>query len=160
MQSYLKYEETDIDKYLTGEFQTRFDTNLLNKICDTNLNFYRYENDISNNYEVTRKFFILSVKKLNANSINDAKTKNTMSLNYFNADNRIAINDIGAKCPYWARTFSRSTYCMVGYNGVITSTVGTVAKYSIRPAFTIPNNTKISKIYDKTLNQNIYIFDI
>ncbi len=163
MQHDTKYQETKIDKYLTGEFLERFDTKLLKKICNTELNFseYGYEKGVYHNYEINRQFFILSLTELNYSGANhDNKTKNTMKLKYFNNNNLIAFNDSGIESPYWTRTaYFASEYFIVGYTGGITTT-GDNAKFGVRPAFTIPNNTKIINIYDQNLMQNIYVLDI
>lgn len=164
MASHVKYEETDVDKYLTGEFLKRFDSKLLNQIYNTELSFseYGYEKGKYNNYEINRKFFILSLTELNDRSgaYYDHQTKNKMKLKYFNASNKSTINDIGVESPYWTRTsYYASEYYIVGYTGGVTKT-GNGAKFGVRPAFTIPNDTKINKIYDRDLMQEIYIFGI
>ena len=163
MQHDTKYQETDIDKYLTGEFLKRFDTKLLSKICNTELSFseYGYEKGVYHNYEINRQFFILSLTELNYSGANrDNQTKNTMRLKYFNSNNLMAFNDSGIESPYWTRTaYFASEYYMVGYTGGITTT-GSEAKFGVRPAFTIANNTKITKIYDQNLMQDIYVLDI
>lgn len=79
MQSDVKYQETDVDKYLVNEFPKRFDTRLLNQIYNTELSFseYGYEKGKYNNYEINRKFFILSLTELNSASRQyDNQTKN------------------------------------------------------------------------------------
>lgn len=163
MQSDAKYQETDVDKYLTGEFLKRFDTNLLSKICNTKLSFseYGYEKGVYHNYELNRQFFILSLTELNYRGTNhDNQTKNTMKLKYFNSNNLMAFNDSGIESPYWTRTaYFASEYYMVGYTGGITTT-GDSAKFGVRPAFTIANDTKLTKIYDQNLMQDIYVLDI
>ena len=163
MQHDTKYQETDVDRYLTGEFLKRFDTNLLSKISNTELSFseYGYEKGVYHNYEINRQFFILSLTELNYGGINrDNQTKNTMKLKYFNGNNLMAFNDSGIESPYWTRTaYFASEYYMVGYTGGITTT-GESAKFGIRPAFTISNSTKITKIYDQNLMQDIYVLDI
>lgn len=163
MQSDTKYQETDVDKYLTGEFLERFDTKLLGRISNTELSFseYGYEKGLYYNYEIGRQFFILSLTELNYSGINrDNQTKNTMKLKYFNSNNLRAFNDSGIESPYWTRTsYFASEYYMVGYTGGVTTT-GNNAKFGVRPAFTIANNTKIVKIYDQNLMQDIYVLDI
>lgn len=163
MQHNTKYQETDVDKYLTGDFLKRFDTKLLGKICNTQISFseYEYEKGVYHNYEINRQFFILSLTELNYSGTKlDNKTKNTMKLKYFNSNDLMAFNDSGVESPYWTRTsYFESGYYMVGYTGVITST-GNNARFGVRPAFTISNNTKITKIYDQNLMKNIYVLDI
>lgn len=160
MEGYVKYQETDVDKYLTEEFPKRFDTRLLNQIYNTELSFSKY--GYEEGYEINRKFFILSLTELNYSSAAyDNQTKNKMELKYFNNDNRSTVNDIEVKSPYWTRTLSYASgyYYMVGYNGGITY-IGSGAKLGVRPAFTIQNNTPITKIYDRELMQEIYVFDV
>lgn len=136
---------------------------LMPTIYNTELSFseYGYEKGVYNNYEINRKFFILSCTELNNYGINrDNQTKNKMKLKYFNSDNRSTVNDVGVESPYWTRTsYYASNYYMVGYNGIITYT-GNGAKFGVRPAFTIKTDTKIVKIYDMNLEQKIYAFDI
>lgn len=159
----VKYQETDVDKYLVEEFTKRFDTRLLNQIYNTELSFseYGYEKGKYNNYEINRKFFILSLTELNDYSAHyDNQTKNKMKLKYFNANNKSTVNDVGVESPYWTRTsYYASQYYMVGYTGGVTQADGD-AKFGVRPAFTIPNDTKIIKTYDRELMQEIYVFDI
>lgn len=163
MDGYDKYEETDVDKYLSGEFEKKFDDNFLSKICNTQLSFseYDYNNEKYKNYEISRKFFILSLTELNAyGSSFDNKTKNKMKLKYFSDFPLVTTNDIGEESPYWTRTTGNQTsYYMVGYTGGIAYT-GSNAKFGVRPAFTIPNNTKIKKIYNEEFTKEIYILDI
>lgn len=163
MDGYDKYEETDVDKYLSGEFENKFDDNFLSKICNTQLSFseYDYNNEKYKNYEISRKFFILSLTELNAyGSSFDNKTKNKMKLKYFSDFPLVTTNDIGEESPYWTRTTGNQTsYYMVGYTGGIAYT-GSNAKFGVRPAFTIPNNTKIKKIYNEEFTKEIYILDI
>lgn len=163
MDGYDKYEETDVDKYLSGEFKKKFDNNFLSKIYDTQLSFseYDYNNEKYKNYEINRKFFILSLTELNAyGSSFDNKTKNKMKLKYFSDFPLVTTNDVGEESPYWTRTTGNETsYYMVGYTGGIAYT-GSNARFGVRPAFTIPNNTKITKIYNEEFMKEIYILDI
>lgn len=160
MQNHFKYQETNVDKYLNGDFKKKFDSNLLDNIYDTELSFSECENGNYNNYEINRKFFILSLTELNYDLSFDNKTKNKMKLKYFDNNNLTTVNDIGVKSPYWTRTFDPSkSFYIVGYNGGVTIT-GTDAKFGVRPAFTISNKTKIKEVYDKELMQDIYVLDI
>ena len=155
MKNNVRYEENDVDKYLTGEFLERFDNKLLSNILNTKLTFFEY--DENREYEINRKFFILSFSELDSYG---NQTKSKMKLKYFEDNSRIANNDIGIESPYWTRTSHYSdSYYMVGYDGMVTYT-GSDARFGVRPAFTIPNNTKITNLYDEFLMQDIYVFDI
>lgn len=159
MYSYHDYEQTDIDKYLNGEFLNKIDKDMLNKISNTNLSFSDYENGVYNNYDITRKFFILSLTELGISTSFDNKSKNKMVLDYFNSnESRRTNNEIGVECPWWTRT-RYGGWCAVGYTGGIITNVTTDAKYGVRPAFTISNTSKIKQIYNEELNKQIYIFE-
>lgn len=158
MQSGVKYEETDVDKYLTGNFLKGIDARLSDKICDTELSFsqYGYESGVYDNYEINRKFFLLSLTELGCDNY-DNQTKNRMQLTYFNEENRTTVNDAGAESPYWTRTSDYgSDYFMIGYTGWWES-MDSDTKWGVRPAFTIANTTKITEIYNSYLMQNIYV---
>lgn len=162
MQKGVKYQETDVDRYLTGEFLRRFDSKVLNKIANTQLSFskYGYEAGVYDNDEIKRQFFILSLTELNdASAYQDHQTKNKMKLKYFNNNSKTAVNDFGVESPYWTRTSDGESYYLMGYTGVATYT-GSGAKFGVRPAFTIPNDTKITKVYDKNLMKEIYVLDL
>lgn len=159
MQNNVRYEETNVDKYLTGDFLNRFNSELLNKICNTHLNVSNYENGEYNSYVLDRQFFILSFTELDESGSSYDNQSKKLKLKYFNKNSKNATNDVGVQSPYWTRTpYYNSSYYFVGYTGEITYT-GSHARFGVRPAFTISNDTKVNKIYDEILMKDIYVLE-
>ena len=162
MSGNMYYYDTEVDKFLSDNFIKRFENDLLDKIVNTSLSFSDFSIGRYSNYEINRKFFVLSVTELNSDYArdNDNKTENKMRLKYFNDTNRSATNDVSMESPYWTRTSTsnNSAFYNVGYGGSITYT-GTDARLGVRPAFTISNKTKIINIFDDTLSKSINIIE-
>ena len=161
MSNVYNYEKTAVDSFLLNVFPKRFEQNLLDVINNTKLNFSLYNNGNYNNYDINRKFFVLSFLELNTTNTWDNKSTNRTILKYFENDSkRVAQNDAGITVVYWTRTLAWSGYGAIGLNGSIITETSSEAKYGIRPALTINSNIRIKKIYSEDYSKDIFVLDI
>lgn len=156
------YKDSYVDLYLSQKFIYSFDNKLIQKINDTKLTFSKETNGIEKGYTIKRKFFILSNSEIGYSYLfgqDNAKSKTV--LNYFEDDeNKIAYNDENNISPWWTRTSYYYSFDAVGYNGMIMRGINSNEGCGIRPAFTIPSDTKIKKEYNENFNEEILVLDI
>lgn len=135
MEKYTHYDSTQVDKFLSNNFINYYDSELVNLMIENELIF--------EDYSVTRKLFILSLGEVS----NIDSYDNDKQLKYFSDSNRIVKNDIRAESIWWTRTDCYVSWCAIGMTGAPITTSGTNARYGVRPAFVIPSDTKIERVY-------------
>ena len=148
-QSNDKYEDSEVDSFLNKEYINYLDKGLVNLVNDTSINIHSFNNNI---YNINRKFFILSLGELNGNN---SYTNNDYKLDYFKLG-LAAVNDGGAIAMYWTRTPQNNSYAIINYAGTY-SDCDNSCEYGIRPAFTLPSNTKIKQDKIPQLNRVVNI---
>jgi len=136
-----KYSESDVDEFLKTEFEKNFNESLVNLINETEVKSDYKNYGSKEGVDVCyRKFFILStdetVKELNK-----------------------AVNDNGIVTNYWAREHYYDSFYSYTYDGLENRELSD-RKYGIRPAFTLPNDVKIQKIYNDEAQEEVYVLDI
>ena len=159
MNQYFNYDETDVDKFLTTEYIHYFDEEFVDLLNDTEVSVENVETVNSENYTIKRRFFILSIGKLGIENV--ANKSDNKPIKYFKDNGLEAKNDGNEYANYWTRSYSYGLggYYAIGYQGSLISISGSEAKYGIRPAFTIPDKTKIKTQYISEIDKKVFVID-
>lgn len=170
------YENNFIDNFLSNEFINSLSSKTREVITESEITITAKQSLGVFGKETTtikRKIFLLSFSELNGRSRTLLKEANPLT--YFKSDNknRIAYDSKGEACNWWLRTpgtGANVTVCAVAPDGTV-GPGGTIKPKSngngmepiecwVRPAFCIPSNIGIKKIYNKKMNEEIYVLDI
>ena len=151
VQSNKSYENSEVDTFLSKEYSNYLEEGLVSIVNNTTINVYKFED--KKDYDINRKFFILSLGEMNVN--NSYSTGREYPLEYFKLG-LAAKNDSGSIVKYWTRTPMNNSYAIINYAGTYSDCDNT-CKHGIRPAFTIPSDTKIKQNRIKDLKRPVNV---
>jgi hypothetical protein len=152
------YENSEIDRYLNGEFIKRFPANLSNKIVDSTIVITALKSLGIGGKEtttITRKVFLLSYAEVNGeNSRTNLKEGEPLAF-FKEKSSRVAYYKNGHAESWWLRTANtadRDVVCGVSIDGAIGEggLLGLAGPYlnAVRPAFCLSRDTKVMKNND------------
>ncbi len=142
------YEGSSIDKYLSGEFLTRFTEETLSKIVAVPIKVTTKESLYSNGketYSIERKSFLLSYSEVGYSEITTAANEGNKLTNFTDDKSRVAYRG-SVPCGWWLRspyTGYDSVTWSVGPDGAKTELSSSIEN-GVRPAICLSKDTSLT----------------
>lgn len=153
------YSGSNVDKYLTNEFPSRFSPDLFTYITESQIKITSKDSLYTGapiTETISRLFFLLSCSEVFGNGSKTVATEGNVLSFFLKEDNRIAKHEDNTTDIWWLRTpdtWYDTLVCTVGVRGNLgICGVGGVEgenSNSVRPAFCLKSDTEIINVDGK-----------